>query len=72
MIKILNFALKIKEGGREGGTCDVLQPCHHPPKKIETRTRPNSCCQQNFKCFDMPLLSLGLFHERVAMTVKQI
>ena len=22
---------------------------------------PNSCCQQNLKCFDMPLLSLGLF-----------
>ena len=22
--------------------------------------RPNSCCQQN-QCFDMPLLSLGLF-----------
>ena len=21
----------------------------------------NSCCQQNLKCFDMPLLSLGLF-----------
>ena len=29
--KILNFALKIKEGGREGGTCEVLRPCH-PPK----------------------------------------
>ena len=25
------------------------------------RSRPNSCCQQNLKCFDMPLLSLGLF-----------
>ena len=25
--KILNFALKIKEG-REGGTCEVLRPCH--------------------------------------------
>ena len=24
-------------------------------------SRPNSCCQENFKCFDMPLLSLGLF-----------
>ena len=23
--------------------------------------RPNSCCQQNLKCFDMPLLSLVLF-----------
>ena len=22
---------------------------------------PNSCCQQNLKCFDMPLLSLRLF-----------
>ena len=22
---------------------------------------PNSGCQQNLKCFDMPLLSLGLF-----------
>ena len=24
-------------------------------------SRPNCCCQQNLKCFDMPLLSLGLF-----------
>ena len=33
--KILNFALKIKGGGREGGTCEVLRPCHpHPPKKV--------------------------------------
>ena len=24
-------------------------------------SRPNSCCQQNLKCFDMPLLSSGLF-----------
>ena len=31
MTKIFNFALKIKGGGREGGTCEVLQPCH-PPK----------------------------------------
>ena len=30
MTKSLNFALKIK-GGREGGTCEVLRPCH-PPK----------------------------------------
>ena len=22
---------------------------------------PNSCCQQNLKCIDMPSLSLGLF-----------
>ena len=25
------------------------------------RSRPNGCCQQKLKCFDMPLLSLGLF-----------
>ena len=31
MTKILNFDLKIKGGGREGGTCEVLRPCH-PPK----------------------------------------
>ena len=28
---------------------------------VMLRSGPNSCCQQNFKCFDMPLLSLGLF-----------
>ena len=33
MTKILNFALKIKGGGREGGTCEVLRPCHPPQKK---------------------------------------
>ena len=32
MTKILNFALKIKGSGREGGTCEVLRPCH--PSKI--------------------------------------
>ena len=31
------------------------------------RSGPNSCCQQNLKCFDVPLLLLGLF---AAMTVK--
>ena len=31
MTKFLNLALKIKGGGREGGTCEVLRPCH-PPK----------------------------------------
>ena len=30
MTKILNFGLKIKGGGREGGTCEVLRPCHPP------------------------------------------
>ena len=31
MTKIFNFVLKIKGGGREGGMCEVLRPCH-PPK----------------------------------------
>ena len=31
MTKMLNFSLKIKGGGREGGTCEVLRPCL-PPK----------------------------------------
>ena len=39
MTKNLNSALKIKGGGREGDTCEVLQPCHpHPPKKFGTCT----------------------------------
>ena len=36
MTKILNFGLKIKGGGREGGTCEVLRPCH--PPEFETCT----------------------------------
>ena len=28
---------------------------------VMLRSGPNSCCQQNFKCSDMLLLSLGLF-----------
>ena len=35
MTKILNFALKIKGGGRESGTCEVLRPCHPPKKNLE-------------------------------------
>ena len=34
MTKILNLALKIKGGDREGGTCEVLRPCH-PPQNLE-------------------------------------
>ena len=30
---------------------DIAIPCYNP----------NNCCQQNFKCFDEPLFSLGLF-----------
>ena len=37
MTKILNFALKIKGGGKEGGTCEVFRPCH--PPKFGTCTR---------------------------------
>ena len=33
MTKLFNFVLNIKGGGREGGTCKVLQPCHPSPKK---------------------------------------
>ena len=36
MTKIFNFAFKIKGVGREGGTCEVLRPCH--PPKFETCT----------------------------------
>ena len=28
---------------------------------VMLRSGPNSCCQQNLECFDLPLLSLGLF-----------
>ena len=35
MTKLLSFALKIKGGGREGGTCEVLRPCHPPKKKLK-------------------------------------
>ena len=30
--------------------------------------RPNNCCQQNLKCFDEPVFSLGCFHERATIT----
>ena len=39
---------------------------------VMLRSGLNSCCQENFKCLDMPLLLLVCFHERVAMTIKQI
>ena len=32
----------------------------------------NSCCQQNLECFICLCYSKVCFHERVAMTVKQI
>ena len=36
---------------------------------VMLRSRPNSCCLQTLKCFDMPLLSFGLFSWII---VKQI
>ena len=43
MTKVLNFALKIKGGGTEGGTCEVLPPCHPPPPKFGTCTCRVAC-----------------------------
>ena len=48
MTKIFNFALKIKGGDREGGTCEVLRPCHSP-KKFGT-------CTNSFKGFSIVFL----------------
>ena len=31
---------------------------------VISRSRPNRCCQQNLKCFDMLLLSSGLFSRK--------
>ena len=39
---------------------------------VISRSRPNRCCQQNLKCFDMFYYRQVCFHERVAMTVKLI
>ena len=32
MTKFFNFALKIEEGGREGGRCEVLRPANPHPQ----------------------------------------
>ena len=40
MTKTVDFALKIKRGGREGGTCEVLRPCHPPPQKKNLERAP--------------------------------
>ena len=39
MTKILNFALKIKGGGRKGGACEVLRHSH-PQKKKNLKRAP--------------------------------
>ena len=41
MTKIVHFALKIKGGGREGGTCEVLRPYHLPKFGTCTNSRIN-------------------------------
>ena len=48
MTKISNFTSKIKGGGREGDTCQVLRPCHpskiwnvHKIRKFESSTITN-------------------------------
>ena len=46
MTKVLYFALKIKGGGREGGTCEVLRPCH-PPQNLERAQRQRPILSQN-------------------------
>ena len=43
MTKNLNFALTIKWGGREDGTCTVFRPCHPPPKKNLKRAPGGKC-----------------------------
>ena len=44
MTNILNFAWRIKGGGREGGTCEVLRP-RHPLKiwNVHLRDYPEGC-----------------------------
>ena len=54
MTKISNFALKIKGGGREGGTCEVLRPCQ--PPKFGTCTRPHT---ESYLRGDFILMCLG-------------
>ena len=40
MTIILNFALKINGGGKEGGTCEVLDPATPPPPKKNLKRAP--------------------------------
>ena len=56
MTKILNFVLKIKGGGREGGTCEVLRPCHPSPQNLERA--PLRACESLGKrwCLSLSLI----------------
>ena len=51
MTKILNFALKMKGGGREGGRFEFLQPCHSP--------KFGTCTCVSFKSSKNGLLVIG-------------
>ena len=53
MTKILSFALKIKGGGREGGKCKVLRPCH-PPQNLK---RASVQYYKNFQLVTLPKYS---------------
>ena len=59
---ILNFALKIKGVGRDGGTCEVLRPCHPPPKKkiwnVHLRSYVLNCSYQE-DCEAVVLTDMG-------------
>ena len=59
MTKILNFALKIKGGGREGGTCEVLRPCH-PPKIWNVHKVLESDCIRVFGTTDVVSHALSM------------
>ena len=45
MTKFFNFALKIKGGGGEGGTCEVLRPCH--PQNLKRAPTGQTRCYGN-------------------------
>ena len=64
MTKIFNFALKIKGDGKEGGSCDILRPCH-PPKFGTCTIRTTDCvsCGCLLKLNFVGLIS-SLFSER--------
>ena len=52
--KILNFALKMKVGSRDGGTYEVLPPCHLP--KIWNVHQEGRVCLLQGKCESLWLL----------------
>ena len=49
MTKILNFALKIKGGGREGGAYEVLQPPQKTKTNLKRALEQKLTCSSNLK-----------------------